>query len=128
MFTNSLAGLCLTKLDVLDGLPEIKICVGYRLDGKVLDTPPLLIDRFGECEPVYESRGRAGASRRPGATSYDALPKEAQAYLAPHRGARRRPDRHRFDGAGARRRHHAAPSVRLSTRLVLNDNDSYLRA
>ena len=64
MFTNSLAGLCLTKLDVLDGLPEIKICVGYRLDGKVLDTPPLLIDRFGECEPVYESVP-GGASRRP---------------------------------------------------------------
>ncbi len=32
----------MTKLDVLDGLPEIKICVGYRLDGRVLDTPPLL--------------------------------------------------------------------------------------
>ena len=37
VFTNSVAGLCVTKLDVLDGLPEIKICVGYRLDGRVLD-------------------------------------------------------------------------------------------
>ena len=41
-FTNSLDGLCVTKLDVLDGLPEIKICVGYRLAGQLLSTPPLL--------------------------------------------------------------------------------------
>ncbi len=54
-FANSLTGLCLTKLDVLDGLPEIKICVGYRLDGQLLDAPPLLIDRYSECEPVYET-------------------------------------------------------------------------
>ncbi len=79
-FTNSLAGLCLTKRDVLDGLPEIKICVGYRLDGQVKDTPPLLADRFGECEPVYESV--AGWSKpTAGVTSYDALPPEAQAFL-----------------------------------------------
>jgi len=80
VFTNSVAGLCLTKLDVLDGLPEIKICVGYRLDGKVQNTPPLLTDRFGECEPVYESV--AGWSEpTAGATSFAALPKEAKAYL-----------------------------------------------
>ena len=80
VFSNSVAGLCLTKLDVLDGLPEIKICVSYRLDGKVQDTPPLLVDRFGECEPVYESV--AGWTKpTAGATSYSALPKEAKAYL-----------------------------------------------
>ncbi len=55
VFTNSVAGLCLTKLDVLDGVPEIKICIAYRLDGKVLETPPLLMDRFQDCEPVYET-------------------------------------------------------------------------
>jgi adenylosuccinate synthase len=81
VFTNSLNGLCLTKLDVLDGLPEIKICVGYRLDGRTIDTPPLLIDRFGECEPVYESH--PGWSKPTlGATAYDALPPEAKSYLA----------------------------------------------
>jgi len=80
VFTNSLAGLCLTKLDVLDGLPEIKLCVGYRLDGKVQDTPPLLIDRFGECEPVYESMP-GWTEPTAGATSYAALPKQAKAYL-----------------------------------------------
>ena len=53
-FTNSLTGLCVTKLDVLDGLDEVKICTGYRLDGGLLETPPLLMDRYGECEPVYE--------------------------------------------------------------------------
>ena len=52
VFTNSLTGLCVTKLDVLDALEEIKICVGYRLDGELLTTPPLLTDRYVECEPV----------------------------------------------------------------------------
>ena len=80
VFTNGIAGLCLTKLDVLDGLPEIKICVGYRLDGQVLSTPPLLIDRFGECEPVYESVPGWSAPTA-GATSYAGLPKEAKGYL-----------------------------------------------
>jgi adenylosuccinate synthase len=80
VFSNSLSGLCLTKLDVLDGLSEIKICVGYRLDGRVTDTPPLLIDRFGECEPVYESVPGWSAPTA-GATSYAALPKEAQDYV-----------------------------------------------
>jgi adenylosuccinate synthase len=80
-FTNSLTGLCVTKLDVLDGLPEIKICVGYRLDGREIDTPPLMIDRYGECEPIYESH--AGWTKPTlGATSYDRLPPEAKAYLA----------------------------------------------
>ena len=81
VFTNSVTGLCLTKLDVLDGLPEIKICVGYRLDGQVLDAPPLLMDRYGECEPVYESMpGWSGSTQD--VTAYDALPEEAKRYLA----------------------------------------------
>ncbi|HEX5047220.1 MAG TPA: adenylosuccinate synthase [Gammaproteobacteria bacterium] len=80
VLTNSLSGLCLTKLDVLDGLPEIKICVGYRLDGRALETPPLLIDRYGECEPVYESLpGWAESTSK--ATSYDVLPAAAKAYI-----------------------------------------------
>src|SRR5690606_21007517 len=54
-FTNSLTGLCVTKLDVLDGLEEIKVCVGYRLDGEELTTMPLAIERFAECEPIYET-------------------------------------------------------------------------
>ena len=79
-YANSLTGLCVTKLDVLDGLEEIKICVGYRLDGKELVTPPLLIDRYSECEPIYESVPGWSTSTS-GATSYEALPSEARQYL-----------------------------------------------
>lgn len=81
VFANSLSGLCVTKLDVLDGLDEVKICVGYRFDGEEISTLPLLIDRYDECEPVYETM--------PGwktptceVTSYAALPAEARDYLA----------------------------------------------
>jgi adenylosuccinate synthase len=79
-FTNSLSALCVTKLDVLDGLPEIKICVGYRLDGERLDTQPLLIERFGECEPVYETLPGWSQSTQ-GVRSYKELPSEARNYL-----------------------------------------------
>ena len=52
----SLSGFCMTKLDVLDGLEEVKICVGYRRpDGKVLETTPLAADEWDGLEPVYES-------------------------------------------------------------------------
>ena len=81
VFTNSLTGLCVTKLDVLDGLEEIKICVGYRLDDEFLDTPPLLMDRYAQCEPVYETMP-GWKSETSGVTSYDDLPDAAQAYLA----------------------------------------------
>jgi adenylosuccinate synthase len=81
VFTNSVTGLCLTKLDVLDGLAEIKICVGYRLDGRTIDTMPLLIDRYGDCEPVYESHP-GWSEPTLGAVAYEALPSEAKSYLA----------------------------------------------
>ena len=80
VFSNSVTGLCLTKLDVLDGVPEIKICTAYRLDGKILENPPLLMDRFQDCEPVYETVAGWTAPTA-GVTSYGALPKEAKAYL-----------------------------------------------
>jgi len=79
-FTNSLTGLCVTKLDVLDGLEEIKICVGYRLDDQLLDVPPLLMDRYEECKPVYEIMPGWKTSTS-GVTSYDDLPEAAQDYL-----------------------------------------------
>jgi adenylosuccinate synthase len=80
VFSNSLSALCVTKLDVLDGLEELKLCVGYRLDGKVLTSPPLLMDRFSECKPVYETwPGWRGTTS--GATDYAQLPPEARAYL-----------------------------------------------
>jgi adenylosuccinate synthase len=80
VFMNSLTGLCITKLDVLDGLGEIKICVGYRLDGELSDAPPLLMERYGECEPVYETMP-GWQTVTSGVTSYDDLPATAQDYL-----------------------------------------------
>ena len=81
VFTNSLTGLCVTKLDVLDGLEEVKICVGYRLDGELIQTPPMLMDRYGECEPVYETMP-GWQTATSGVTSYAQLPGSARAYLA----------------------------------------------
>ena len=75
-----MTGLCVTKLDVLDGLEEIKICVGYRLDDQLLDVPPLLMDRYEECKPVYEIMP-GWRTPTSGVTSYDDLPEAAQDYL-----------------------------------------------
>ena len=51
---NSFSGLCVTKLDVLDGIKTVKICTGYKLHGKTLALPPIDTDLFAECEPVYQ--------------------------------------------------------------------------
>jgi adenylosuccinate synthase len=80
VYINSLSGLCVTKLDVLDGLEEIKICVGYRLDGKELTDPPMLGERYGDCEPIYESMP-GWSEPTAGLTSFEALPRGAQRYL-----------------------------------------------
>ncbi len=77
---NSISGLCVTKLDVLDGLSEIKICTGYRLDGQLMDTPPIRVDRLGECEPVYEILPGWQQSTV-GITDVDDLPGEARDYI-----------------------------------------------
>ncbi|MBK1645317.1 adenylosuccinate synthase [Thiocapsa imhoffii] len=50
---NSVTGLCITKLDVLDGLETIKICTSYRLDGEETQVPPVGADALARCEPVY---------------------------------------------------------------------------
>jgi adenylosuccinate synthase len=50
---NSCSQLCVTKLDVLDEFDTIRVCVGYRIDGRVVETPPL-IPGFSDCEAVYE--------------------------------------------------------------------------
>lgn len=77
---NSLSGLCITKLDVLDGLPQIKICVGYRLHGKECSYPPLESDLFAECEPIYETLdGWTESTAR--MTTFNDLPQNAQNYL-----------------------------------------------
>lgn len=52
---NGLTGLCITKLDVLDGLEELRICTGYHLDGQMLDMLPIGADEVARCEPIYET-------------------------------------------------------------------------
>ena len=51
---NSVSGLCITKLDVLDEMPVVRLCTGYRIDGERHDTPPRSAEELGRCEPVYE--------------------------------------------------------------------------
>ncbi len=77
---NSVTGLCITKLDVLDGLETLRLCVAYQFDGEEIDTPPIGAERFARCEPVYiEMPGWSDATV--GAKSFEALPQNAQNYL-----------------------------------------------
>ena len=77
---NGVSGLCITKLDVLDGLDEIKVCVGYELAGARVDILPLDADDIEACVPIYESF--PGWSETTfGATAWDALPVNARRYL-----------------------------------------------
>ncbi|MGI9142770.1 MAG: adenylosuccinate synthase [Fluviibacter sp.] len=77
---NGLTGLCITKLDVLDGIEELKICTGYKLDGKMLDLLPLGADDVARCEPIYESM--PGWSETTfGVKRWEDLPQAARDYL-----------------------------------------------
>ena len=78
---NGATGLCITKLDVLDGLPELSICTGYRLRGQLVDLLPMGADDVAACEPVLETLPGWKESTV-GLTSFDALPEAARAYLA----------------------------------------------
>jgi adenylosuccinate synthase len=77
---NSCSLLCVTKLDVLDGLDTIRVCVGYKLEGGISSTPPLLSERFGECQAVYEDLPGWKESTV-GITRYEDLPGNARSYL-----------------------------------------------
>jgi len=78
---SSVSGLCVTKLDVLDGLETVRICVGYEIDGDPIAGLPVLVDRFADCQPVYEELpGWSGSTV--GATAISDLPANAQKYLA----------------------------------------------
>jgi adenylosuccinate synthase len=77
---NGLSGLCITKLDVLDRLPQIQVCVGYELEGKRIDILPLDADDIVACKPVYETF-EGWSETTVGVTQWDQLPKNARAYL-----------------------------------------------
>ena len=77
---NGLSGLCVTKLDVLDGLKELSLCVGYELDGERIDLLPMGADEIARCTPIYEVM--PGWSETTfGATRYEDLPANARRYL-----------------------------------------------
>ncbi len=80
IINSSVSGLCVTKLDVLDDLEEIRLCVGYEIDGAPISGLPVLVDRFADCQPIYEDM--AGWSEATvGVTNYGKLPANARAYL-----------------------------------------------
>jgi len=77
---NGVTGMCVTKLDVLDGFETIKICTAYKINGQMRETPPSGADALALCEPVYEEmpgwkESTAGVKR------YDDLPDNARSYL-----------------------------------------------
>ncbi|OOE94517.1 adenylosuccinate synthase [Salinivibrio sp. MA351] len=78
---NSVSGFCLTKLDVMDGLEEIKICTGYKMaDGTMVEVSPLAADAYANIEPVYETM--PGWSENTfGVKSLDELPQAALDYI-----------------------------------------------
>ena len=77
---NGLSGLCITKLDVLDGLTELQLCVGYELDGEKIDILPLGADDIERCKPIYETMP-GWTDTTVGVTDYAQLPANARRYL-----------------------------------------------
>jgi adenylosuccinate synthase len=78
---NSLSGLCITKLDVLDGMDKVGICTGYTSQGRNLDELPIGAEKYSTCDPVIEAMpGWNDATR--GITSYPELPAKARAFLS----------------------------------------------
>ncbi|MGR8941317.1 MAG: adenylosuccinate synthase [Gammaproteobacteria bacterium] len=77
---NSISGICLTKLDVLDGLDKVGICTAYRLNGKITETAPLGADQYQQCEAVIEEMP-GWSETTAGVTDYAALPENAKAYI-----------------------------------------------
>jgi adenylosuccinate synthase len=77
---NGLSGIALTRLDILDDMPSLKICVAYEMDGQPLRTVPARIDEFARCRPVYEEMPGWQTSTA-GATRFEDLPLGARNYV-----------------------------------------------
>ena len=77
---NGMTQIAVTKLDVLDDSPRVKICTGYRLGAKVMETPPALIDRWQQMQPVYEEHP-GWLTDTSGVSCFEDLPVQAQRYL-----------------------------------------------
>ncbi|MBA5249421.1 MAG: adenylosuccinate synthase [Gammaproteobacteria bacterium] len=77
---NAVTGICLTKLDVLDSLDSIKICIAYELNGKQITTPPYDAQGYADAKPIYIEMPGWNASTI-GTDSFDSLPQQAQDYI-----------------------------------------------
>ncbi|MFA5083754.1 MAG: adenylosuccinate synthetase, partial [Hydrogenophilaceae bacterium] len=77
---NGVTGLCVTKLDVLDGMETVRIATGYKLDGEVCDILPSGSEALSGCEPIYEEWAGWKESTV-GVARFEDLPANAQAYL-----------------------------------------------
>ncbi len=77
---NSITGLCITKLDVLDGLEKLMICTSYKYEGKTLELPPVGADAIEKCEAVYEEMP-GWSETTMGIQNKDELPQNALNYL-----------------------------------------------
>ena len=77
---SSVSGLCITKLDVLDGLDTIRVCTGYRINGNITPEPPLSVEGYADVKPVYEELPGWRESTV-GITDYQGLPGNARRYL-----------------------------------------------
>jgi adenylosuccinate synthase len=77
---NGVSGLCVMKLDVLDGIEEMKICTGYKLDGQFTDILPVGADDLERCEPVYETMP-GWKDSTVGVKTLEGLPAAARAYI-----------------------------------------------
>lgn len=77
---NGLSGLCITKLDVLDGMETLRICTGYKINGTTVDILPYGAESINACEPIFEDHPGWTESTF-GVDKWDGLPKNAQNYL-----------------------------------------------
>ena len=77
---NGVSGLCVTKLDVLDGMENVQICIGYRFEGQEIDILPFGAEHIAACEPIYEQLP-GWTDSTVGINRWDALPAAAQTYL-----------------------------------------------
>jgi adenylosuccinate synthase len=80
IFNNSVTGLCVTKLDVLDEMDVIRICTGYKVDGQPVEVPPVGAEALGKVEAIYEDFPGWKSSTY-GVTRYEDLPQAAKTYL-----------------------------------------------
>ncbi|MES0874060.1 adenylosuccinate synthase [Sinimarinibacterium thermocellulolyticum] len=80
IFNNSVSGLCVTKLDVLDALDVIRICTGYKVDGRPVEVPPIGAEGLAKVEPIYEELP-GWKSNTYGVKRFGDLPEKARNYL-----------------------------------------------